>query len=423
MNTEPELSTSKNSIPQNGHTVCVIGCGVIGISTAVALCEKGFKVIVIDGESQPASGASGQNGGQLSYSYVDALGTGSLLKKLPKLALGLDDAFKLKAEASIHQAKWLISFLANCTDNSFRTNTHALLALSTLSKLTLDNWIEHYKPKFEYRVAGKLLLCNEDTLKFHTNNIEMKSTFGIEQEVLNKEETIALEPFLADTDNDFTGSIYAPDDAVGDAKMFVADMKRILETDYEVEFRMGEEISSVSTENGKLLSVHTDNDAISADAFVICAGIGSMKIASMLNEALPLQPMAGYSIDVGGAKNMPEISLTDTGSKTVLCSMDNKLRFAGLADLGFDHTQPRRIRETQLLGEFNKLYGRTTESTDIDDVWIGTRPMTSDSRPIIIKAGTDATYLNCGHGMFGWTLAAGSACVCADMIHKDLLST
>ena len=423
MNITPEFVTSRKKVSQNGRTVCVIGCGVIGITTAVALCEKGFNVIVVDSESEPASGASGQNGGQLSYSYVDALGTSSLLKKLPKLALGMDDAFKLKADASIPRAKWLMAFLANCTDNSFRSNTLALLALSTLSKLTMDIWIKHYKPEFDYRVAGKLLLCNEDSLQFHTNNIAMKSSFGIEQKVLNKEKTIALEPFLSDTDNEFIGAIYSPDDAVGDAKKFVSEMKGILETDYDVEFKMDALITSVHTENGKLLSIHTDDEAIRADAFVICAGIASMKISEMLNEALPLQPMAGYSIDVSNARNLPKVSLTDSNSKTVLCSMDNKLRFAGLADLGFDHTQPRRIREIQLLDEFNKLYGRTTQSADINDVWIGTRPMTANSRPIIRKTKTDAAYLNCGHGMFGWTLSAGSARVCADMIHDDLIST
>lgn len=43
------------------------------------------------------------------------------------------------------------------------------------------------------------------------------------------------------------------------------------------------------------------------------------------------------------------------------------------------------------------------------NLWVGMRPMTPDSRPGIRQCGADNVYVNCGHGMPGWTLAAGTA--------------
>ncbi len=48
--------------------VCVIGAGFTGLSTAIHLAEKGFKVVVLEG-SLVGFGASGRNGGQIVNSY------------------------------------------------------------------------------------------------------------------------------------------------------------------------------------------------------------------------------------------------------------------------------------------------------------------------------------------------------------------
>ena len=53
--------------------VCVLGAGIIGLSTAYELNQRGFKVTVVDGADQVGTGASGQNGAQLIYSYVQPL--------------------------------------------------------------------------------------------------------------------------------------------------------------------------------------------------------------------------------------------------------------------------------------------------------------------------------------------------------------
>ncbi|MBX9885463.1 MAG: FAD-binding oxidoreductase, partial [Novosphingobium sp.] len=48
--------------------ICVVGAGFTGMGAALELAERGYKVIVVEGE-RVGWGASGRNGGQLVNGY------------------------------------------------------------------------------------------------------------------------------------------------------------------------------------------------------------------------------------------------------------------------------------------------------------------------------------------------------------------
>ena len=48
--------------------------------------------------------------------------------------------------------------------------------------------------------------------------------------------------------------------------------------------------------------------------------------------------------------------------------------------------------------------------------WAGLRPMTPSGIPIIGKSKIGNLFFNTGHGYLGWTMACGSARICADII-------
>ena len=68
--------------------VCVLGAGIVGLSTAWELLREGHEVTVID-RAAPGAGASGANGAQLSYAYVQPLADPSIWAQLPKLLLAV----------------------------------------------------------------------------------------------------------------------------------------------------------------------------------------------------------------------------------------------------------------------------------------------------------------------------------------------
>ena len=46
----------------NGDRVLIVGGGVIGVASALSLCEQGFKVTIAEQHPELGMGASGRNG-------------------------------------------------------------------------------------------------------------------------------------------------------------------------------------------------------------------------------------------------------------------------------------------------------------------------------------------------------------------------
>src|SRR6218665_594622 len=92
----------------------VVGGGVVGLTTAWALAERGHAVTLVEREREVASGASRANGGQLSYRYVSPLADEGVPLKALRWLLDPDGPLRFKPEASWHQWSWLLSFLRAC---------------------------------------------------------------------------------------------------------------------------------------------------------------------------------------------------------------------------------------------------------------------------------------------------------------------
>src|SRR3954454_365552 len=99
-------------IPQDDAAVDVIvlGAGVVGMATAYAAARRGLSVRLVDRAPGPGLGASFANGAQLSYAYTDALASPSLWGNFPRMALGLDRAFRMRWSADPDFLRWSLAF-------------------------------------------------------------------------------------------------------------------------------------------------------------------------------------------------------------------------------------------------------------------------------------------------------------------------
>ncbi|MEY4154341.1 MAG: D-amino acid dehydrogenase small subunit, partial [Pseudomonadota bacterium] len=118
--------------PQTKH-VCVIGAGIVGLSTAWRLMQDGWQVSVIEESAAPGLITSYANGAQLSYSYVAPLAEPSALTNLPKWLLQKDGPLHIHPSLSPTFLRWTLSFALHCTSASAQQTTRDLLGLGYLS--------------------------------------------------------------------------------------------------------------------------------------------------------------------------------------------------------------------------------------------------------------------------------------------------
>ena len=96
----------------------------------------------------------------------------------------------------------------------------------------------------------------------------------------------------------------------------------------------------------------------------------------------------------------------------------DRVRVAGTAELtGYDIaiSQPRIDNLRGLLARLFPLYAAALGPDDVRP-WAGLRPMCADGVPLLGATGLANLFLNTGHGHLGWTLAAGSARLVADVV-------
>jgi D-amino-acid dehydrogenase len=117
--------------------ICILGGGVIGVTTAYYLAREGHQVTLLERHDRVAQEASFANGAQLSYSYVAPLADPAVLPKLPAWLLSRDSALRFVPQLDIQQWRWCLAFLRACTSAASRAATAQLLSLSFLSRSLL----------------------------------------------------------------------------------------------------------------------------------------------------------------------------------------------------------------------------------------------------------------------------------------------
>ncbi|MEQ9564005.1 MAG: D-amino acid dehydrogenase [Woeseiaceae bacterium] len=400
--------------------VVVLGAGVVGVATAHFLAKKGYEVVVVDRAESVASGASFANGGQLSYSFTDALARPGMPAKLPSLVFGADAAIRVRPPLDIEFLRWGMSFLGQCSASKFHDNTVAVLRLALQSGTLIRELVADVDIDFSYRAAGKLvLLRSASEMDAATKSVALKTASGCDVRLLSFDEACDIEPSLVSMRSGYSGAVYSPGDEVGDAALFSKGLAAYLKRERGVEFRLGCHVNGLQVKNERIAGVTCDGGEMPADAVVVCLGASSAGFLRKTGLRVPIVPLRGYSVTLPEGAKAPRVSISDTEHRVVFSAMNGMVRIAGFADfVGFDESGDAR-RTQQLLEVAKRIAPDAADYSSPDpQPWGGFRPMTANSRPIVGPTNTRGLYLNCGHGMLGWTLACATGFNVAQQIEK-----
>ena len=205
-------------------------------------------------------------------------------------------------------------------------------------------------------------------------------------------------------------------DETGDCFKFTQNLARMAEA-LGVKFLFGTAIEGIEQDGRRITGIRTAAGTLTADQYVLALGSYSTALLKTVGIDIPVYPVKGYSITVPitNPAMAPESTLMDETHKVAVTRLGDRIRVGGTAqlsgfDLGLDESR-RKTLEFVVSDLFPKG-GDVARS----EFWTGLRPMTPDGTPIIGKTRYANLMLSTGHGTLGWTMAAGTGRVIADLI-------
>lgn len=166
--------------------------------------------------------------------------------------------------------------------------------------------------------------------------------------------------------------------------------------------RCGNQVSGVETSRGRF----------EADTYLVAAGAWSAKI---LDEPLPIKPMRGQIVLLKGpAGDLRHILYAD-GLYVIPRDDGHILIGSTLEDVGFDKSTTEAAR-VDLLARASALLPLLADLPVVGH-WAGLRPGSPDNIPIMARhPALDNLYLSSGHYRYGVTMAPASAQFMANLI-------
>ncbi|APX93407.1 FAD-dependent oxidoreductase [Halomonas sp. 1513] len=407
--------------------IAVIGAGVVGVTTAHALQQRGHRVTVVESHAAAGLETSRANAGQRSYGYVYPWASPAMLKKALPWLVKRDGPLKLKLPPSPHALRFLAATWRFAQQPGlFEANKRAMLRLGAYSRQCFEALEAEVPLAFDAGSGGLIELASDvESLKALQVNAGLLGEMGIAHQLMTAAEVAEREPALAGS-QPLVGGIWLPGDGTGDCHRFTQGLAASCEA-RGVRFLFETQVTGAERDGGGHLRALTlasrDGEALeplAADAFVLCAGTASQRLGEMFGARLPIYPVKGYSLTMPlrDAARAPRSTVIDDRYKVVVTRLGERLRVTGFVELA-EHD--RQIPGQRLETLRHALASRFDGAADFDraESWTGFRPMTPDGPPVIGEGKRNNLFLNTGHGTFGWTLSAASAQLIAQLIDGD----
>ncbi|MBS3746976.1 MAG: D-amino acid dehydrogenase [Wenzhouxiangellaceae bacterium] len=401
--------------------VIVIGAGIVGTTTALALAERGLRVTLVERASEPAAGTSHANGSGFTPAHAEPWNGPGIVGKLLPALLRDDQPWRVRASALPGLLGWGMHFVRNSSPGRYYANTRHCARLAMYSKSCLVGLRKRHALDYHQFTRGSLELYQDAAALEQAIELRRRMDHpDIEMQTLDADALIALEPALAPVAKNYHGALLFPDHESGDARLFSRLMtERAAALGAETLFDTA--VNAIFCERNRFKAVATDRGDLEADACIVAAGCGTRSLLAPPGLQVPIYPVKGYSatITLDDDDPAPLMPILDLKRRFVTASLGpDRLRIAGLAEFAGYNTGINPKRMQILLDGAALLLPRLADRirNSAPNAWTGLRPMTPDGPPLIGATPIDGLHLNSGHGAMGWTQACGSAELVADLV-------
>jgi D-amino-acid dehydrogenase len=397
--------------------VLILGGGVIGCTAAYELACDGHEVTLVERQPGPALETSYANAGEVSPGYSAPWAGPGVPLKAVKWLLMHHRPLVLRPHLDWPMVFWILAMLRNCTAGRYETNKARMVRLAEYSRDCMKALRAATGIAYDERMQGTLqLFRTQAQLDGIGKDTAILGRYGVPYEVLDRDGCITHEPALVRVKDKFVGGLRLPGDETGDCFKFsnrIAEMAQAR----GAKLRFNESIQSLLTDGKRVTGVVTDQGRLQADAYLVALGSHSPKLLSPLGIDIPVYPVKGYSITVPitDRAGAPESTVMDETHKIAITRLGDRIRVGGTAELAGYTLRLHEARRRTLMHVVGDLF---PDGGDLgrSEFWCGLRPMTPDGTPVVGGTTMPNLWLATGHGTLGWTMAAGTAKVLADLI-------
>jgi D-amino-acid dehydrogenase len=394
-------TVNKQGAPvQAPKQVVVVGAGVVGVATALALQSYGVAVTLID-RGEPGMECSYGNSGAISPGSVAPLALPGILKTVPGMLMDQDGPLSIGWKHLPKAASWLVAFAQSAEPKRVAAaaerlndlyqgavDAHAALAQSLgVSELFMRRGHLHLYPDADY--------AQKDATGW-----QLRAKYGYQVEELDRAGIEALEPHAPQG--------YAHGRYLADHGTILNPLRYVQSMLHAFVQRGGKlvqaEVKAIRPDD-KGWAVRTGDAALDAQRWphiVVAAGAWAPALLKPLGMLLPIESQRGYHAQFAGAQHLVERTVVLADKKVFIAPMEGGLRVGGTVEIAGLKAPPNPRRaagiERMAREAFPALAGLEAQH------WMGHRPCLPGSVPVVghIDA-IQGLWLAVGHGHLGLT--------------------
>lgn len=387
------------------RTVTVIGAGLVGLSCARALQREGHAVTVLDREAVCA-GASYGNAAHIATASVLPQAAPGILRQFWRMARDRNGPLITDPAYVLRRTDWFLRFLAQAQRPRFQAGAEAMAGLMAQAWPAWRALLTDTDATDLVRETGALHVFSSREARAQAEAAyALRRHLGVPCEDLTGDEARRLEPALGPQ---VGAAVHIPSmGLVTDTRLLAQRIAARFQADGgRIEIA---EVTGIGPHGVRVADAWRPSDFT-----VLAAGAWSGKWARTLGIEVPVVSERGYHLMLPASASPLRMPVLLVEKKMAVTPMAQGLRLASIAEFTPPDAPPDLDRASRV---FRGLTGLVPglEHPALS-AWVGPRPSTPDSRPIIGRSPRFPTVIAAyGHGHLGLTLAAATGEAVVDL--------
>jgi len=390
----------------------IVGAGIQGISNALFLQKKGFKVTIFDRDEPGSPVASYGNAGHFSPYASVPINRPDVLTDVPAMLLKSTGPLALKWNYVPKMIPWFLQFIRNCTKKNMMHTAKNMHQILDLALPAYDELFDEIEIGGLVEKKGILYIWNDQSLKSRELEIKVRNELGVDQQVVTPKEIHDLEPNIKPI---YHGGVYYKHGR------HARNPKKILLKLYDLFLTKGGKFLKMDVKGINFYEekpiIKTETQSFNFDKIVIACGSFSKKLTDNLDEKIPLDTERGYHVHFKDCDHLLSRPVIFQNRGFGITPMEQGLRVVGTVEFGGLDNPLSKSRVKNLISNAKYMMGDLPEH---EDEWLGFRPTLPDYLPVMGPSKKYKNVFYCfGHHHLGWTLGPISGKIISGMIAEE----